>query len=101
MPVSRPIIKTEVEAALAPLASGPFTEATKLDGFPFWLTGNGKQALSVPFSIISRRHGGSPISPAATGQCKTVKDCIDLTHARANTPPAANAKFANKFHKQP
>jgi hypothetical protein len=100
MPVTRDVIKFEVETVLCAIAHTTrlaFTEDTKLDSNPFWFTGQMKAALCVPFSKIARSHGGSTMAPSDTGSCKTVKDCIELTSAKANTAGPAGAKLVNEF----
>ena len=43
--------------------------------------------LALPFTNISREYGGVDVTQAAVKQQKTLGECIDMVHARANTKP--------------
>jgi len=47
-----------------------------------------RQAMGLPYTKISTAYpGGLRVSMSDAGQCKTVKDSIDLVTARANGKP--------------
>lgn len=44
-----------------------------------------KQAMGVPYTEISKSYpGGIAVSLIHAGECKTVREAVDLTHRRAN-----------------
>jgi len=44
-----------------------------------------KKGMALAYTKISRRYlGGRPVSATEAGECKKVKDAIDLVHTRAN-----------------
>jgi hypothetical protein len=83
--VDRETIKAEVIEKLIVVTEpkNPLTEETKL----FDDLGMGtvtRRAMALPYSKISQRHGGKPVSMAKAEALETVGESIDLVHERAN-----------------
>jgi hypothetical protein len=83
--VDRETIKREVIEKLTVVSEPeePITEETKL----FDDLGMGavsRRAMALPYSKISLRHGGKPVTMAKAEALETVEESIDLVHERAN-----------------
>lgn len=83
--VSRATIKREVVEKLTVVTepSTPITEDTRL----FEDLGMGttlRRAMALPYTRISRRHGGRPVRMSDAEDLETVEETIDLVHERAN-----------------
>jgi len=84
--VDRETIKQEVIEKLTVVTEPeePITEENKL----FDDLGMGavsRRAMALPYSKISLRHGGKPVTMAKAEALETVEESIDLVHERANS----------------
>lgn len=91
MAVDRPTIKREVFTKLNALAeprppldpnSDDDEKKRLLDDLRLGPTF--RRALALPYTKISQRHGGKPITQAEAQDLGTVKDSVDLVFKRAN-----------------
>jgi len=82
--VDRPTIATEVIQKLDVVTEKPaITEADKLSA-DLRMGPTVRKAMALPYSKISARFGGKPVTQAEAGNLKTVKASIDLVHKKAN-----------------
>jgi hypothetical protein len=71
-----------------PTHQQPINDAKDLF-FDLGLGENIQQGLAIAYTQISIDYqGGLPVSQTSARACETVKDAVDLVHARANGQPA-------------